>query len=864
MAECPHCGRPVPEGALFCYADGRAVGDGDNNAFRRFRAPLILPSGRPCGSFDELVKALLDDWAMGRRMLRDGDLEAFMSAIGRTDLAREAREAAGHPDADVGLDLFLRALPGTVLRPAELMVTPAGIDLGRLRVGAEQTLEIQLANTGMGLLHGSARSRVPWLVLGEDASSQRFAFHDEQTLTVRLRGSDLRAAMKRVEGEIVLDTSAGTQVLRISADVPPAPFASGVLAGALTPRQVAEKARANPREAARLFENGAVARWYTANGWAYPVDGEPATGLAAVQQFFDALGLSKPPRLTLSETAIDIEAPPGETVRRTLRLSTPDKRPLYARAHSDKGWLLVRGVDLDGDAAEIHLAIPSVPDWPGEKAAATVVIHANCRQRLEVPVTLSVPGVTAPLLTPIEEPVLTPLPRRRRGSGVGMLAALAAGVMLLVAGVVAAAMLWPRGAEGPKGRPGPVVERKPDDIKPPDGVKPPPEKEEPREVVLHMPREEKEEAVKPLVDPKRDIGPLGPPRPRPVLAVRELARRPVEIVFCIDTTGSMGRLLRTARAKVWSLCSQIARGKPTPDLKIGLLAYRDKGDEYITKVIPMSRDLDAVHAELDKLVARGGGDIPESVNEALFDCVNRFQWSKDPKVMKIIFLVGDAPPHMDYKDDVKYPVTCKEAVEKGIIINTIQCGRDSECRKYWKDIAAKGGGEYVGIPQDGGLFKFDTPFDEEIVRLGHALYDTVLPFGTDTNKRQAERALGDARRLTGTKGADRAVLAALTRSACPNDLLDALRPRKLQLADFRETEIPDVMKKMKMPGEREAFVTEREAARERLREEILALEGKRAAMQKEAQAKAGKALLSFDGEVLGILRKQAKKFEIEY
>src|SRR5262245_23746844 len=101
MAACPHCARPMPTGSLFCYADGRAVGDGDTDAFRRFRAPLILPSGRPCGSFEELVKALLDDWDMGRQLLRDGDLERFFSGMGRTDLAREARDAAAFPDSDV-------------------------------------------------------------------------------------------------------------------------------------------------------------------------------------------------------------------------------------------------------------------------------------------------------------------------------------------------------------------------------------------------------------------------------------------------------------------------------------------------------------------------------------------------------------------------------------------------------------------------------------------------------------------------------------------------------------------------------------------------------------------------------------------
>src|SRR5919202_3361408 len=176
------------------------------------------------------------------------------------------------------------------------------------------------------------------------------------------------------------------------------------------------------------------------------------------------------------------------------------------------------------------------------------------------------------------------------------------------------------------------------------------------------------------------------------------AKRPkAEVVFCLDTTGSMGGLIDGAKRKVWSICNQIAGGKPTPDLRVGLVAYRDRGDDYVTKVFDLTDDLDAVHANLMKFVAAGGGDEPESVNQALYDAVHKVKWSKDKKTPRIIFLVGDAPPHMDYPDDVKYPATCKEACEKGIIINTVQCGGDAECARVWKDIAAKSEGSYAAI-----------------------------------------------------------------------------------------------------------------------------------------------------------------------
>src|SRR4051794_37265142 len=140
---------------------------------------------------------------------------------------------------------------------------------------------------------------------------------------------------------------------------------------------------------------------------------------------------------------------------------------------------------------------------------------------------------------------------------------------------------------------------------------------------------------------------------------KNVAKPNVEVVFCLDTTGSMGGLINAAKQKIWSISNQIAAGKPTPNLKVGLVAFRDRGDQYITKVFDLSDDLDAVYTNLMAFQAGGGGDTPESVNQALNESVTKISWSKDAKTLRIIFLVGDAPPHMDYADDVKYPDTCQ-------------------------------------------------------------------------------------------------------------------------------------------------------------------------------------------------------------
>src|ERR1041384_493409 len=75
------------------------------------------------------------------------------------------------------------------------------------------------------------------------------------------------------------------------------------------------------------------------------------------------------------------------------------------------------------------------------------------------------------------------------------------------------------------------------------------------------------------------------------------AKPAVEVVFCLDTTGSMSGLIEGAKSKIWSICNQILNGRPMPNLKVGLVAFRDKGDDYITKVYDLREDLDEVYAD---------------------------------------------------------------------------------------------------------------------------------------------------------------------------------------------------------------------------------------------------------------------------
>src|SRR5262245_19081252 len=89
------------------------------------------------------------------------------------------------------------------------------------------------------------------------------------------------------------------------------------------------------------------------------------------------------------------------------------------------------------------------------------------------------------------------------------------------------------------------------------------------------------------------LAPFAPSAPAP-----RSTRPRVEIVFCLDTTGSMSSLLDGVHRGLWRISNQILDARPTPELRIGIVAFRDKGDEYVTCVHELRDDLDAVYYDL--------------------------------------------------------------------------------------------------------------------------------------------------------------------------------------------------------------------------------------------------------------------------
>lgn len=346
------------------------------------------------------------------------------------------------------------------------------------------------------------------------------------------------------------------------------------------------------------------------------------------------------------------------------------------------------------------------------------------------------------------------------------------------------------------------------------------------------------------------------------------AKPRIEVCFVIDTTGSMGGLIEGAKQKIWSIANEVIAAKPTPTVRFGLVAYRDRGDQYVTRHTPLTDDLDAIYAELKTYVASGGGDTPESVSEALHEAVHKMPWSSDRSVLKIIYLVGDAPPHTDYPNGPHYREVCTEAAKRDLIINTVQCGNADDTRLVWSEIARRAEGQYVALAQSGNMVAIATPFDESLAKLNKEIGKTIVPYGAPAAQ-SAVRAKQEIIELSAFHvAAERMSYNARSGGKVvqgSGELLDELKEGKVAMKDVRREHLPAELQKLS-DVELRAKLDETAAKRADLQREANELMKKREAFvaaEQKRLAGTGKGD-AFDAKVVEMLHEQAKAKGIAY
>ena len=166
------------------------------------------------------------------------------------------------------------------------------------------------------------------------------------------------------------------------------------------------------------------------------------------------------------------------------------------------------------------------------------------------------------------------------------------------------------------------------------------------------------------------------------LALRDVQAQPLklDVLFLLDATGSMGDEIGKIQESIDSIAKRIDAFQPRPELRFGLVAYKDHGDDYVTRQYDFTSDVAAFRELLMSVQAQGGGDTPESMNQGLYQGIDKLGWANN--AVRLTFLVADAPPHLDYGEQYDYVNAAREAVARGVKIYPIAASNTDPQAEY--------------------------------------------------------------------------------------------------------------------------------------------------------------------------------------
>ena len=337
----------------------------------------------------------------------------------------------------------------------------------------------------------------------------------------------------------------------------------------------------------------------------------------------------------------------------------------------------------------------------------------------------------------------------------------------------------------------------------------------------------------------------------------------VQIAILLDTSGSMEGLIEQAKGQIWRIVNEFINAKQKgrrPALEVALFEYgKDTlpaSTGYIRLIAPLTNDLDKISEELFKLRTSGGD---EYCGWVIKDAVERLAWSKFPDAFKAIFIAGNEP---FTQGPVDYAKSCKAAIEKGIIVNTIHCGADGVgVQTKWQDGALLAEGKYMVIDHNQAVVHFDAPQDKDIARLGVELNKTYVAFGAAGQANLARQSAQDANSSSlASQGSS--VQRALAKSSvyyCNNswDLVDACKGTNFRLSTVKPEELPVEMRKM-TEVERKSYVATKAQEREKLQAEINRLNSDRTKYVAE-QSRKQSTTNTLESVVITTVREQAQK-----
>ena len=340
----------------------------------------------------------------------------------------------------------------------------------------------------------------------------------------------------------------------------------------------------------------------------------------------------------------------------------------------------------------------------------------------------------------------------------------------------------------------------------------------------------------------------------------------VQLAILLDTSNSMDGLIDQAKSQLWKIVNEMSRSKKggeSINLYVALYEYGNDNlsaeEGFVRLITPLTNDLDKISEELFNLQTNGGSEYCGTV---ISEAVKDLKWTEDTEELKIIFISGNEPFTQGNFD---YRIACRDAISKGIIINTIYCGGyDEGVQTNWKDGADLADGKYVNIDQNQEIVHIDTPYDNELVLLGQKLNDTYIAFGYYGNKfkkRQKEQDM-NAGNLAPEVLAERTVTKGSGQYKNESwDLVDADKEGTVKLDELEEDALPEEMKDMSVE-ERKEYVQQKAKEREHIQNKINKLDKQRRDYMAEKLTEGqGNSL---DAVMLKIIREQAAEKDYKF
>lgn len=177
----------------------------------------------------------------------------------------------------------------------------------------------------------------------------------------------------------------------------------------------------------------------------------------------------------------------------------------------------------------------------------------------------------------------------------------------------------------------------------------------------------------------------------------------LDIAFVVDCTGSMGDEISYLQNEIAGVVKRAKAQHAMRRVRLGLVIYRDRGDEYVSKSFGFTEDLNTYLSWIKTAQAAGGGDMPESVNAALADTVQKLDWAGD-ETGRLAFLVADAPPHYYADEQYTYKNAIVDFNARGIkLLSVGASGIDKSTEYVFRQMSAYTGGRYVFLTDDSGV-----------------------------------------------------------------------------------------------------------------------------------------------------------------